>query len=88
MRNEIDADAVFQQVMQQPAVKAKLQQKATRIATLARKDLHRAGIDATVQIRERHLPTGRATLDVHCSVSDDDERRAGKIMRRAARGTR
>lgn len=87
-RADIDTDVLFQQVMSQPKVKAKLMQKATRIATLARKDLARAGLDANVTIKERHLPTGRASLDVVCAVKPDDERRAGRIMRRAGRGGR
>ncbi|AZA08700.1 hypothetical protein [Corynebacterium pseudopelargi] len=87
-RADFDADAIFQQVMAQPAVKAKLMQKASRIATLARKDMVRAKIDGSVTIKQRHLSTGRASLDVQCSVKPEDERRAGRIMRRAGRGGR
>ncbi|WKD60919.1 hypothetical protein CCICO_04410 [Corynebacterium ciconiae DSM 44920] len=85
---DIDGDALFQQAMQQTVVKAALQARASRIAALARKDLARAGIDASVTIRPHALPSGRASLDVGCEVDDKYERRVGRIMRRAARGGR
>ncbi|WP_151530531.1 MULTISPECIES: hypothetical protein [Corynebacterium] len=85
---DIDGDALFQQAMRQTAVQAALQAKAVRIAALARKDMARAGIEANVAIRPHPLATGRASLDVGCEVPDKQERRAGRIMRRAARGGR
>lgn len=87
-RIEIDADEIFHEVMAQPAVRAAVYRRAARIATLARKDLVRAGIDAPVTIKERPLATGRVSLDVVCDAPEGAARRAGRIMRRAGRGAR
>lgn len=87
-RIDLDTDAIFLQVMQSPKVQAKARERATKIATRTRRDLAKAGIDATVTIEENATPTGRASFNVRGQVPDKDKRRAGRIARRAARSVR
>lgn len=89
VRIDIDTDAIFQQVMGTERVQAKVQEKATRIAARTRRDLARAGVDATVKIVEHPQPNGRAGFNVLGNVSDPEQaRKAGRIARRAGRSIR
>lgn len=89
VRNEIDADAIFSAAMRTARVRGAVMSKGTRMAAHARREINRAGVDATVQVREHPLSTGRASVDVVVNVADDkDRRRAGRIIRRAGRGAR
>lgn len=88
-RNQIDADAIFQQVMASSKVRSAVQSRGARAAAHARREIVRAGIDATVEVREHALSSGRASVDVTATVADEkDRRRVGRIMRRAGRGAR
>lgn len=84
----LDADEIFALAMDQPAVKAAVKKRASQIAARARKEFGRAGLDATVRIRDHPLPTGRTSVDVVADFDDGVEgmdRRVGKILRRAGR---
>lgn len=88
-RIDIDTDAIFQQVMGTERVQAKVQEKATRIAARTRRDLARAGVDATVKIVEHPQPNGRAGFNVVGRATDPEQgRKAGRIARRAGRSVR
>lgn len=87
-RIDLDTDAFFQQVMQDKSVQAKTRDRITKIANRTRRDLAKAGIDATVTIEENATPTGRASFNIRGQVNDKDKRRAGRIARRAARSVR
>ncbi len=87
-RIELDTDAIFQQVMQSSAVRAKVRERASKISTLIRRDLNRAGIVAGVQIREHAHANGRCGVDIIGSVDEKNARRAGRIARRAGRSVR
>ncbi|MEH0147458.1 hypothetical protein V6D40_07275 [Corynebacterium sp. Q4381] len=89
VRINIDTDAIFMQVMGSEKVQAKVQEKATRIAALTRRELGRAGIDATVKIEPHPTPSGRAAFNVVGSVTrPEDARKAGRIARRVGRSLR
>lgn len=85
---DIDTDAIFMQVMADPKVDAKVQERATKIANRARRDLIKAGIDATVKVEPHATPTGRAAYNVTGTVADKNARTAGRIARRAGRTIR
>lgn len=88
-QNEIDTDAIFQQVMAMPMVKAKVQDRAAKVSARIRRDLNKAGITATVTSDPYHGTTGRASYNISGSVTDPTQaRRAGRIARRAARSVR
>ncbi|EEI16274.1 hypothetical protein [Corynebacterium lipophiloflavum] len=89
MPAEIDGDDLFRQAMELPQVKAKVHERATKIASRTRRDLARAEIDATVEIVEYHTPSGRASLNIRGTVKDpSDKRQAARIARRAGRAFR
>ncbi|WCZ37853.1 hypothetical protein [Corynebacterium jeddahense] len=89
VRIDIDNDAIFMQVMGSDRVQAKVQEKATRIAALTRRELARASIDAAVKIEPHPTSSGRAAFNVVGSVArPEDARKAGRIARRAGRSLR
>lgn len=88
VRTDIDTDAIFMQVMQDKRVDAKINERANKIAVRTRRDLARAGIDAKVKVEPHYTPTGRAAYNVTGDVAEQDERRAGRIARRAGRSVR
>lgn len=81
----LSSDELFVLANNTSAVKAAVEKRAANIATRTRRDLGRAGVDAKVTIRDHPLATGRHSRDVAVTVADDDRRRAGRIVRRAAR---
>lgn len=88
-RIEITPDEIFALVMSTAQVQSKVQGRAAKIAARVRRELHRAGIDASVSIRQHGLPTGRSSYDVVVQPADPaDERRCGAIARRAQREVR
>lgn len=87
-RDDIDADALYQQVMNQPAVQAKVMARAAKIATVARRDMARGGVEGSVSVVRHSLPTGRASFDVRWDGKDKHRRRAARVLRRAGRGAR
>ena len=88
-RIEITPDEIFAMVMSTAQVQSKVQGRAAKIAARVRRELRRAGIEASVSIRQHGLPTGRSSYDVVVNpVDPDDERRCGAIARRAAREVR
>ncbi|MFW9242845.1 hypothetical protein [Corynebacterium striatum] len=87
-RIELDTDAIFQQVMQKPKVKAKVHGRAAKITTRIRRDLNKAGIDADVTIKEYAHDNGRFGVNIIGSVDERNARRAGRIARRAGRSVR
>ena len=88
VRVEIDSDAIFQQVMGTTKVQAKVNERAAKISTRIRRDLNRAGVDATVSIREYAHSNGRFGVNVMGNASDEDSRKAKRIARRAGRSVR
>lgn len=88
VRVEIDSDAIFQQVMGTTKVQAKVNERAAKISGRIRRDLNRAGIDATVSIREYAHANGRYGVNVMGNASDEDSRKAKRIARRAGRSVR
>lgn len=88
VRVEIDSDAIFQQVMGTAKVQAKVNERAAKISGRIRRDLNRAGVDATVSIREYAQPTGRYSLNIVGNVDEKHARKAGRIARRAGRSVR
>lgn len=87
-RVDIDTDGIYMQVMQDKSVDAKVRERATRIANKARRDITRAGIDATIKVEPHYTPSGRASYNVTGEVAEKDARRAGRIARRAGRSIR
>lgn len=88
VRVELDADAIFQQVMSTNAVHAKVHNRAAKISTKIRRDLNKAGIEAGVEVKEYAHANGRFGLNIVGRVDDKDARRAGRIARRAGRSVR
>lgn len=87
-KTSLDADTLFVLANRTNTVQAAIQKRAANVATRARRQLARNGVDATVQVRDHPLPNGRASRDVVVSADDKNIRRAARIVRRAAREVR
>lgn len=87
-KTNLDADTLFVLANRTNAVQAAIQKRAANVATRARRQLARNGVDATVQVRDHPLPNGRASRDVVVTADDKNIRRAARIVRRAAREVR
>lgn len=92
VRNEIDYDAIFQEVMSMPSVLAKVEQKAVNIAAKARAIDAAEGSNAMITVRRVHVPSGRAIYNVESTdvagEYGDSTTAARKTLRRAAGGSR
>lgn len=88
VRVEIDSDAIFQQVMGTTKVQAKVNERAAKISGRIRRDLNRAGVDATVTVREYAHSNGRYGVNVMGNVDEKHARKAKRFARRAGRSVR
>ena len=92
-RVDIDFDDLFVQANEHQTTRGAVAGRASRIAKRARMIDQRDGNGtATISVRERHMPNGRAAYDV---VSDDPSSEYGtdgvrriRALRRAAREVR
>ncbi|WP_139311895.1 hypothetical protein [Corynebacterium sp. CNJ-954] len=81
----LSADDIFALANNTPEVKLGVKKQAAKIAARTRKELARAGVDASVSIRDHPLSSGRTSVDVVVDAPDGTERIAGRILRRAGR---
>lgn len=85
---QIDGDELFVLANQTNAVKAGIERRAANVAARARRNLKKAGVDATVKITDHPIASGRTSRDVAVTADEANIRRAARIVRRSAREVR
>lgn len=85
---EINGDELFVLGNKTNAVQAAMEKRAANVATRARRQLARSGIDASVRVSNHPVASGRAARDVAVTANPKNIRRAARIVRRAAREVR
>lgn len=85
---QLDGDDLFVLANKTNAVRAGIERRAANVATRARRQLKKTGVDATVKITDHPIASGRTSRDVAVTADEKNIRRAARIVRRAAREVR
>lgn len=85
---QIDGDELFVLANKTNAVQAGIEKRSANVATRARRQLRKAGVEATVKVSNHPVASGRTARDVAVTADEKNIRRAARIVRRAAREVR